>query len=162
MGCRVSKPIPEKQKTPETWTEYGRRMDPELAEGWNKKRQDVLRERERSTAGDRSVDDQVRLLIIETDIRVIAFSRWALNNMGVSDIHNSSKDNEIIVRCLKPFWMAGVSGQVMWRGIKDEKTNPVITRAIELGWEPVKTRLNRILAPSTVSDCGAITWNFAQ
>ena len=162
MGCRVSKPTPEQQKTPETWIEYSRLMDPELAEGWNEKRQDVLRERERLTAGDRSVDDQVRLLIIETDIRVIAFSRWALNNMGVSDIHNSSKDNEIIVRCLKPFWMAGVSGQVMWRGIKDEKTNPVITRAIELGWEPVKTRLNRILAPSIISDCGAITWNFAQ
>jgi hypothetical protein len=137
-------------------------MDPELAKGVNETRQDALRERERLTAGDRSVDDQVHLLIIETDIRVIAFSRWAANNMRFSDIHNSSKDDTIIERCLKPFWRAGVPGQVLWRGIKDEKPNPVITRATELGWEPAKTRLNRILAPSTVSDCGAITWNFVQ
>ena len=161
MGCRVSKTIPEKQKTPETWIEFGRRMDPELAEGWDefRKRQDALRE-ERS---DLSVDDKVYLLIIETDIRVAKFSRWALNNMKFSDIHISSREYKIIERCLKPDREVGVSGQVIWRGIKDEeKTNPVITRAIELGWEPVKTRLNRILAPSTVSDCGAITWNFAQ
>jgi hypothetical protein len=158
MGCHVSKPKYDSH-IPETWIEYGRRMDPELAKGVNEKRQDALRERERLTAVDRSVDDQVHSLIVETDIRVIAFSRWAMNNMGFSDIHNSSKDDEIIVRCLKPFWMAGVPGQVIWRGIKDEEPNTVITRAIELGWEPVKTRLNRILAPSTVSDCGAITWN---
>lgn len=161
MGCRVSKTIPEKQKTPETWTEFGRRMDLEFAEGWDefRKRQDALRE-ERS---DLSVDDKVYLLIIETDIRVAKFSRWALNNMKFSDIHISSREYKIIERCLKPDREVGVSGQVIWRGIKDEeKPNPVITRAIELGWEPVKTRLNRILAPSTVSDCGAITWNFAQ
>ncbi len=165
MGCHVSKPKYEESHTPETWIEYGRRMDLEFAEGWDefRKRQDALRELERSTAGDLSVDDKVYLLIVETDIRVAKFSRWALNNMKFSDIHISSREYKIIERCLKPDREVGVSGQVIWRGIKDEeKPNPVITRAIELGWEPVKTRLNRILAPSTVSDCGAITWNFAQ
>jgi hypothetical protein len=82
--------------------------------------------------------------------------------MRFSTIHNASKDNKIIARCMEPFWMAGVPGDVMWRGIKDEEPNAVITRAIELGWEPVKTRLNRTLAPSVVSDCGAITWNIVQ
>jgi len=164
MGCIVSTAKPEQRKPPETWIEYGRLMDLELAEGWNefKKRQDALREHEQMRAGDQSVDDQAYLLIIETDIRVVAFSRWALNNIGFSNIHNSSKDDEIIARCMKPFWAAGVPGQAVWRGIKDEKTNPVITRATELGWEPVKTRLNRILAPSVVSDCGTIVWNFVQ
>lgn len=163
MGCNVSKSSKIKYDShiPETWIEYGRRMDLEFAGGWDefRKRQDALRE-ERS---DLSVDDKVHCLIVETDIRVAKFSRWALNNMRFSDIHISSREDKIIERCLKPALDVGVSGQVMWRGIKDEeKPNPVITRAIELGWEPVKTRLNRILAPSIVSDCGAITWNFAQ
>lgn len=162
MGGNVSKPSKPKYDShiPETWIEYGRRMDLEFAEGLGeefRKRRDALREHNLS---DPSVDDQVHCLIIETDIRVAKFSRWALHNLRSSDIHISSQD--IFNRCMEPFLMAGVmrvSGQVMWRGITDEKPNPVITRAIELGWEPVKTRLNRILAPSVV-DCGAITWNF--
>jgi hypothetical protein len=161
MGCHVSKPKHDSH-TPETWIEYGRRMDLELAEGLNEKRKYVLREHECLTAGDMSIDDKVHCLIIETDIRVVAFSRWALNNMRFSTTHNASKDNKIIARCMEPFWMASVPGDVMWRGIKDEEPNAVITRAIELGWEPVKTRLNRTLAPSVVSDCGAITWNIVQ
>jgi len=162
MGCTVSTAKTEQQKPPETWIEYGRLMDPELAEGWNEKRKDVLREHERLTEGDTNIDEKVHCLIIETDIRVNAFSKWALNNMRFSNIHKASKDEEIIARCMEPFWMASVSGEVMWRGITDEKPNAVITRAIELGWEPVKTRLNRILSPSIVSNYGAITWNIVQ
>ena len=162
MGCTVSSNETEQQKPPETWIEYGRLMDPELAEELNEKRKYVLREHERLTEGDTNIDEKVHCLIIETDIRVIAFSRWVLNTMSFSNIQNSSKDDKIIARCMEPFWMASVPGDVMWRGIKDEEPNAVITRAIELGWEPVKTRLNRTMAPSTVSDCGAITWNIVQ
>ena len=161
MGCMISTAKTEQRKPPETWVEYGRLMDLELAQGWNEKCQDALREHEHLTAGDRSIDDLVHCLIIETDIRVIAFSRWALNNIRFSNIHSATKDDKILDICLKPFLMAGVPGQMMWRGIKDEKTNPVITRAIELGWEPMKTRLDRILAPSVVAP-GAITWNLVQ
>jgi hypothetical protein len=137
-------------------------MDLEFAEELNEKRKYVLREHERLTADDTSIDEKVHCLIIETDNRVIAFNRWALKNMRFSSIHKASKDDEIIARCMEPFWMASVSGEVMWRGIKDEKPNAVITHAIELGWEPVKTRLNRILSPSIVSNYGAITWNIMQ
>lgn len=160
MGSHVSKPSKPKYDShiPETWIEYGRRMDLEFAESLNeefrKRQDDALRER-----SNRSVDDQVHSLIVETDIRVAVFSRWALNNMRFSDTHISSQD--MFDRCMKPFWVADVPGQVIWRGIKDEKPNLVITRAIELGWEPMKTRLDRIMPPSAV-DCGAITWNFAQ
>ena len=163
MGCNVSKAktaTHEHQKPPETWIEYGLQMDSEFAGIWNEKFKNTLQEHGRS---DQSIDEKVHLLIIETDIRVIAYTRWASNNIRFANIHNASKDNEIIERCRKPDLKTGIPGDVIWRGIKDDdKTSPVITRAIELGWEPVKTRLNRILAPSVVSDYGAITWNTVQ
>jgi len=160
MGCTVSTAKPKQQKPPETWIEYGREMDLEFAERLDEfmKRQVALR----AGRSDLSIDDKVYRLIIETDLRVAVFYNWAMKWMVFSNIHKTSKDDKIIARCLKPFWMASVPGDVIWRGIKDEKTTPVITRATELGWEPVKTRLNRILSPSTVSDCGSITWNIVQ
>jgi len=174
MGCPVSKRQPENDESPgppETWVEDGRQRDPRKAEVWNetcnefrKLRDNSIRDaflrRTKNTDGSISIDDRVHQLFLTTDRRVATFYNWAIDNMAFSDIHKASKDEEIIDTCLAPCWGAGVLGQIVWRGIKDEEEpNPVITRATELGWEPVKTRLNRILAPSTVSDSGAIKWN---
>ena len=173
MGCPVSKHQPEDDEPPgppETWVEDGRRRDPRKAEVWNetcnefrKLRDKSIRDaflRSKKNTDQIDIDDHVHQLFLATDRRVAAFYNWAIDNMAFSNIHQSTNHTKIIETCLAPCWGAGVLGQVVWRGIKDEEEpNPVITRATELGWEPVKSRLNRILAPSTVSDCGAIKWN---
>jgi len=161
MGCTASKPEPEYEyEPPETWAEYGLVNDPRKAGVWNETLDKIRKQlRDAALRENLSVDQKVRLLFLETDIRVGKFYNWAIKHIAFSNIHRESKDEEIIAICLSTDLSAGVRGEVVWRGIKDEEPNAVITRAIELGWEPAKTRLDRILAPSVVTDCGSIKWN---
>ena len=161
MGCTASKANPEPEyEPPETWVEYGLMNDPRKAGVWNETLDNIRKQIRYAALRDNlSVDQKVHLLFLETDIRVSVFYKWAIKWMAFSNIHKTSKDEQIIARCLSTCLDAGVRGEVVWRGIKDEEPNAVITRAIELGWEPAKTRLNRILAPSVVTNCGSIKWN---
>ena len=161
MGCTASKVKPKPEYgPPETWVEYGLVDDPRKAGDWNETLDNIRKQRrDAALRNNLSVDQKVYLLFLETDIRVGKFYNWAIKHIAFSNIHRATKDEQIIARCLSADLDAGVRGEVVWRGIKDEEPNAVITRAIELGWEPAKTRLDRILAPSVVTNCGGIKWN---
>jgi hypothetical protein len=160
MGCCLSV-LSVDHPPPEAWCAHynGGGFGDEV---WAYYRRSQEAYRERFLAG-KTVDERARILIAETDDRVRFFIKWALKVTGWAHRSNSSSDDLVSHTCKRPCLAAGVDGSVVWRGSKDpENPGPVTARAMELGWEPVQTRLNRLLAPATVTDCCAIKWNLGE